>query len=85
MTALKVTVKGQVTLRRDVLQHLGVAPGEKITVDKLPNGRIEVRAVEESHDISSAYGVLARKNRRHIKLSLEEINAIAAKGWKRRK
>ena len=44
MTTLTVTAKGQVTLRKDLLKHLGVRPGEKITVEKLPDGRIEVRA-----------------------------------------
>ena len=38
MSTLTVTAKGQVTLRRDVLRHLGAHPGEKITVDKLPDG-----------------------------------------------
>ena len=36
MSTLTVTAKGQVTLRKDLLKHLGVQPGEKITVDKLP-------------------------------------------------
>ena len=44
MSTLTVTAKGQVTLRKDLLKHLGVHPGEKITVDKLPDGRIEVKA-----------------------------------------
>ena len=44
MSTLTVTAKGQVTLRKDVLEHLGVRPGEKISVDKLPDGRIEVKA-----------------------------------------
>ena len=44
MSTLTVTAKGQVTLRKDVLEHLGVHPGEKITVNKLPDGRIEVKA-----------------------------------------
>jgi bifunctional DNA-binding transcriptional regulator/antitoxin component of YhaV-PrlF toxin-antitoxin module len=38
MSTLTVTAKGQVTLRKDLLKHLGVNPGEKITVDKLPDG-----------------------------------------------
>jgi AbrB family looped-hinge helix DNA binding protein len=43
MSTLTVTAKGQVTLRKDLLEHLGVHPGEKVTVDKLPDGRIEVK------------------------------------------
>ena len=44
MNALTVTAKGQVTLRKDLLKHLGVQPGEKIAVDRLPDGRIEMKA-----------------------------------------
>jgi bifunctional DNA-binding transcriptional regulator/antitoxin component of YhaV-PrlF toxin-antitoxin module len=40
MTVLTVTSKGQVTLKRDVLRHLGVKPGEKIEVDLLPDGKL---------------------------------------------
>jgi bifunctional DNA-binding transcriptional regulator/antitoxin component of YhaV-PrlF toxin-antitoxin module len=29
MSTLTVTAKGQVTLRKDVLEHLGVHPGER--------------------------------------------------------
>jgi bifunctional DNA-binding transcriptional regulator/antitoxin component of YhaV-PrlF toxin-antitoxin module len=36
MSTLTVTAKGQVTLRKDLLKHLGVQPGEKITVDNFP-------------------------------------------------
>jgi hypothetical protein len=36
MSTLTVTAKGQVTLRKDLLKHLGVQPGEKITIDKIP-------------------------------------------------
>ena len=46
MSTLTVTAKGQVTLRKDLLQHLGVRPGEKIVADKLHDGRIEVRAAK---------------------------------------
>ena len=35
MITLTVNVKGQVILRKDLLKHLGVHPGGKITVDKL--------------------------------------------------
>jgi len=44
MSTLTVTAKGQITLRKDLLTHLGAQPGEKIIVDKLPDGRIEIKA-----------------------------------------
>ena len=79
MTILTVTAKGQVTLRRDILKHLGVHPGEKITVDKLPDGRIEVKAARPAGKISDAFGFLKRKD--GPSLTIEEINKIAARGW----
>jgi hypothetical protein len=44
MTTLTVTAKGRITLHKDLLKHLGVRAGEKIAADKLPGGRIELRA-----------------------------------------
>jgi bifunctional DNA-binding transcriptional regulator/antitoxin component of YhaV-PrlF toxin-antitoxin module len=79
MSTLTVTAKGQVTLRKDLLTHLGVRPGEKITVDKLPDGRIEMKAVRPTGKISDVFDFLKRQNGRS--LSIEEINGIAARGW----
>jgi AbrB family looped-hinge helix DNA binding protein len=83
MTTLTVTAKGQVTLRKDILNHLGVKPGEKITVDKLPGGRVEVRAVRVAGAISDAFDFLKRK--KGPRLSVDEINAIAKRGWSGRR
>ncbi|MEO6783137.1 MAG: AbrB/MazE/SpoVT family DNA-binding domain-containing protein [Bradyrhizobium sp.] len=80
MSTLTVTAKGQVTLRKEVLEHLGVRPGEKISVDKLPDGRIEVKAVRPTGRISDAFGFLKAK-RKGRSLSIDEINEIAARGW----
>ncbi len=44
MTTLTVTARGQVTFRKDVLEHLGVKPGDKIHLDLLPHGRAELTA-----------------------------------------
>ena len=79
MTILTVTTKGQITLRKDILQHLGVHAGSKITVHKLPNGRIEVMAEQSQGRISDAFGMLKRKGRKPV--SIEEMNEIIAKGW----
>jgi bifunctional DNA-binding transcriptional regulator/antitoxin component of YhaV-PrlF toxin-antitoxin module len=79
MTVLTVTAKGQVTLRKDVLLHLGVQPGEKISVDKLPNGRIEVKAARPSGKISDVFGMLKSDN--SPVLSIEDMNRIIADGW----
>lgn len=79
MSTLTITAKGQVTLRKDLLKHLGVRPGEKIAVDKLPDGRIEVRAARPTGKISDVFDFLKRKS--GPSLSIEEMNEVAARGW----
>jgi antitoxin PrlF len=79
MTTLTVTVRGQVTFRKNVLQHLGIRPGEKIELDKLPDGRVSLKAMRPSGKIDSFLGLLAGK--REKVASLEEINEAAASGW----
>ena len=79
MTTLTVTAKGQVTLRKDLLNHLGIHPGEKITLDKLPDGRIEVKAARQTGKISDVFGLLKRES--GPTLTIEEMNEIAAQGW----
>lgn len=78
MSTLTVTAKGQVTLRKDILEHLGVAPGDKIVVDKLPEGRIEVKAAATGK-ISDAFGLLKRKGGRA--LSIEQMKRITERAW----
>jgi bifunctional DNA-binding transcriptional regulator/antitoxin component of YhaV-PrlF toxin-antitoxin module len=79
MATLKVTAKGQVTLRRDVLKHLGVRPGEKLSVELLPGGRVEAKAERPKGRISDIFDFFKRKN--GASLSIEEIDEIAAEGW----
>jgi len=83
MTVLTITAKGQVTLKQDLLKHLGVSPGEKIEADKLPDGRIVVRAMGQDGNISDFVGCLA--HRRGPKLTIDEMKEIAIKGWSKAK
>ncbi|MGK9234993.1 AbrB/MazE/SpoVT family DNA-binding domain-containing protein [Inquilinus limosus] len=79
MTLLTVTAKGQVTLRKELLQHLGVAPGDKIAVDLLPDGRVEVRSAKASGSIEDFFGCLAGPGT--PRLSIDEINDATAAAW----
>ncbi len=78
MRTLTVTASGRIASGKDILKHLGVRSGEKITVSKLPGGRIEIRAAP-SGNISDVFGLLKRKN--GPSLSIEEMNKVAARGW----
>jgi len=43
-TELTVTMRGQVTLRKEILRHLGIQPGQKLSLNMFPDGRAELRA-----------------------------------------
>lgn len=79
MTVLTVTARGQVTFRKDVLQHLGIKPGEKIELELLPDGRGMLKAAKPAGTIKAFVGLLAGRARKVA--SIEEINAAAARGW----
>jgi antitoxin PrlF len=76
---LTVAARGQVTLRKEVLRHLDVTPGQKVEVDLLPNGRLEVRAARPTGSIEDFIGCAQRPGTKP--LAIEEIGEIAAQGW----
>ncbi|MBE2241727.1 MAG: AbrB/MazE/SpoVT family DNA-binding domain-containing protein [Burkholderiaceae bacterium] len=83
MATLTVTARGQVTFRKEVLQHLGIKPGEKIELDLLPDGRGVLKAARPAGSIKSFVGLLADRTRKVA--TIEEINDAAARGWAGRK
>ena len=83
MTTLTVTARGQVTFRKDVLQHLGIRPGEKIELAKQPDGGVMLRAARPTGKIDNFLGLLARKTRKVA--TVEEMSEAAAEGWSRKK
>lgn len=79
MTTLTVTARGQVTFRKDVLQHLGIKPGEKIELDLLPEGRGALKAARQTGTIAGFVGLLAGRSKKIA--TIEEINAVTAQAW----
>lgn len=79
---LTVTAKGQVAFRKDVLAHAGGRPGDKVAVDLLPGGRMDVRA-PAAEPIGAVFGRPKRPGR--PVLDREEIATVAAAGWVRRR
>lgn len=77
--SLTVTRKGQVTLRKELLAHLGLEPGQRIDVEVLPGGRLELHAEQATGSINSFIGLLA--GRSSHRASLEELNQAAIQGW----
>jgi bifunctional DNA-binding transcriptional regulator/antitoxin component of YhaV-PrlF toxin-antitoxin module len=76
---LTVTSKGRVTLRKEVLRHLSVRPGDKISVELLPSGRATIEAARRGGSIEDFFGCLQRKD--SPTLTIEAMNEIIADGW----
>jgi bifunctional DNA-binding transcriptional regulator/antitoxin component of YhaV-PrlF toxin-antitoxin module len=83
MAILTVTARGQLTLRKEVLQHLGIKPGDKIELDLLPDAKGLLKAAQPAGTIGSFVGLLAGRTEKVA--TLEEINDVAAEAWAGRK
>lgn len=79
MAILTVTARGQVTLRKEVLQHLGIKPGDKIELALLPDARGILKAAQPSGTISGFVGLLAGRTKKVA--TLEEIKEASAQAW----
>ena len=79
MTTLTVTARGQVTFRKDVLQHLGIRPGEKIELDLLPDGRGVLKAARQTGNIAGFVGLLAGRTKKVA--TMDEIETATRQGW----
>jgi bifunctional DNA-binding transcriptional regulator/antitoxin component of YhaV-PrlF toxin-antitoxin module len=77
MTTLTVTARGQVTFRKQVLQHLGIKPGEKIELGLLPDGRAELRAMQQKGSLRELAGFLKSKTNGNV-LTIKEIDDVIA-------
>lgn len=82
-TTLTVTAQGQITFRKEVLQHLGIKPGDKIQLELLPEGQGLLKAAQPKGTIADFVGLLANQTTKVA--SIEEINEAAACGWAEQK
>ena len=77
MATLTVTARGQVTFRKDVLQHLGIRPGGKIGLDLLTHGRAELKADRGRGSWRGLVGLLEGQPN-GARLSIDDINDAIA-------
>lgn len=75
---LTITAKGQITLRKEFLAHLRAKPGDRLSVDLLHGGRLQIQP-KSGRPAASLSGLLAKGNAK--RLSIEEINDETAAGW----
>lgn len=79
MTTLTVTAKGQVTLKKELLRHLGVKPGQMIEVDALPGGQLAIKAAQRKGGWDEIYGMLAGETDKVA--TIDDMNEAIRKGW----
>jgi bifunctional DNA-binding transcriptional regulator/antitoxin component of YhaV-PrlF toxin-antitoxin module len=79
MTTLTITAKGQITLRQELLRHLNIAPGQKVEVDKLPDGRLMVQPAVRTGSIDDFIGCLEQKG--GPRLTIAQIKKITEDAW----
>jgi len=79
MTTLTVTAKGQITLKKDVLNALGAAPGDKVVVEILPNHSVLMSPIRPSGTLDDLFGMFQAQVT-HA-LTIDEMNDIIADGW----
>lgn len=81
MVALTLTAKNQLTLRKEVVKHLGLKPGDKVEAELRPDGRVELVATKSrTGKISDAFGIIKVKPGTPS-LSIDEMNEVIAEGW----
>ncbi|MGO4563968.1 AbrB/MazE/SpoVT family DNA-binding domain-containing protein [Rhizobium sp. 2YAF20] len=77
MVRLKMTSKGLVTLKKEVLDHLGVEPGDYVDIDLLPRGRLHIQG-SSKRGIEDFFGSLKIEHDLHF--AIEEMNEAIEKG-----
>lgn len=77
MPSSTITSKGQVTVPKEIREHLRLKPGDRIDFVKGRTGSITLKAIDT--DVRSLRGIL--KSKRRKPLSIEEMNEVIAKGY----
>jgi bifunctional DNA-binding transcriptional regulator/antitoxin component of YhaV-PrlF toxin-antitoxin module len=79
MATLTVTAKGQITLKQELLRHLKVAPGQKVAVEKLPDGRLMVGPAPKTGSIDNFIGSLEQKG--GPRFTIAQIKKFTEDAW----
>ncbi len=58
MSVMKLTAKGQFTLKKALLDFLGIRPGDQVMVKKLPGGALKIQAKSNSISLNSLQGCI---------------------------
>jgi len=71
---LMLTARGQFTFNKSLMKHLGVSAGEKISIRKLPGGKLEIQARKNKMSSQSLLTALRSTIKTDLKLTIEAMN-----------
>jgi bifunctional DNA-binding transcriptional regulator/antitoxin component of YhaV-PrlF toxin-antitoxin module len=78
---MTITGKGQFTLNKGLMEHLGIRPGEKVSVTRTPEG-LNVTAVKNKLSIDEVLQKIDTiMGNRDITSSIDDINHAIAEGY----
>lgn len=80
MSASTVTSKGQITLPKDIREHLNVGPGDRVDFVVEENGRVVVRPARSR--LEQLRGMLRDRKRKPV--SVEQMSAAIEREHARR-
>ncbi|MDR2153407.1 MAG: AbrB/MazE/SpoVT family DNA-binding domain-containing protein [Burkholderiaceae bacterium] len=80
--ALTLTAKGQFTINKQLMDHIGVKAGEKVLVKKQSDGTLKVESAKNQTDIMALAGSL--KNKTRVKLTDEQLRQAITESYVRR-
>ncbi|MDR2189085.1 MAG: AbrB/MazE/SpoVT family DNA-binding domain-containing protein [Azonexus sp.] len=76
---MTITARGQFTLNKGSMNHLGIRPGEKVTVSMEPDGTIRLAPAKRKLSLDD---VLAGISKYDVgSAPVEEINRLVAEGY----
>ena len=78
ITTLKLTSKGQITFRKELLRHFGLQPGDSVIFEYADAGEGTFRPAPR-RDFARLFGSLTPPA--GTKLTLDEIKQTIEKGW----
>ncbi len=77
MNLMTITAKGQFTLNKQLMEHMKVKPGDKIIIEKLPDGTLQLKSEVSLSKLSDLCGFI----KSDINLSDSDIQEVIAQSY----
>jgi bifunctional DNA-binding transcriptional regulator/antitoxin component of YhaV-PrlF toxin-antitoxin module len=81
---MTITARGQFTLNKSSMQHLGIRPGEKVSVSMEPGGAIRLVPAKNkltTKQMLERFRIRSIGNEVHSPMTISEMNEAIAQGY----